>query len=47
MRCPVHMTEAMLADRYRAYIACLNSRELSRLGDFVADDDNGVRFTFG
>src|SRR5690606_25056029 len=32
-----HMTEATLADRYRAYIACLNSRELSRLGDFVAD----------
>jgi len=32
------VAEVTLADRYGAYIACLNSGELSRLGDFVADD---------
>lgn len=39
------MSDATLAERYRAYIACLNSRELSRLGEYVAEDvsHNGMR----
>lgn len=32
------MTEELLATHYRAYIACLNARELTRLGEFVAED---------
>ena len=32
------MTEAALADRYRAYIACLNRQDWSKLGEFVAGD---------
>ena len=31
------MTEAALADRYRAYIACLNRQDWANLGEFVAD----------
>ena len=32
------MTEAALADRYRAYIACLNRQDWANLHEFVADD---------
>ncbi len=32
------MTEAAFADRYRAYLACLNRQDWAHLGDFVADD---------
>ena len=32
------MTEAALADRYRAYIACLNRQDWENLREFVADD---------
>ena len=32
------MTEAALADCYRAYIACLNRQDWSKLGEFVAGD---------
>lgn len=32
------MTSADLADAYRGYIACLNARDWSSLGRFVADD---------
>ena len=32
------MTEAALADRYRAYIACLNRQDWGNLHEFVADD---------
>jgi len=32
------MTEAALADLYRAYIACLNRQDWANLGEFVADD---------
>ena len=32
------MTEAALADLYRAYIACLNRQDWSNLRQFVADD---------
>ena len=32
------MTEAALADRYRAYIACLNRQDWPSLGEFVAND---------
>lgn len=31
------MPDESLTTLYRAYIACLNTRELSRLGEFVAD----------
>jgi predicted ester cyclase len=32
------MTEAALADLYRAYIACLNRQDWENLHRFVADD---------
>ena len=32
------MTESALADRYRAYIACLNRQDWENLRQFVADD---------
>ncbi len=32
------MTEAVLADLYRAYIACLNRQDWENLRQFVADD---------
>jgi steroid delta-isomerase-like uncharacterized protein len=32
------MTEAALADLYRAYIACLNQQDWAHLHQFVADD---------
>jgi predicted ester cyclase len=32
------MTEAALADLYRAYIACLNRQDWARLGDFVGEE---------
>ena len=34
----IAMTEAALADLYRAYIACLNRQDWANLGEFVADD---------
>jgi predicted ester cyclase len=40
-----HVTRADLADIYRAYIACLNAQDWSKLGQFVQDDasHNGRR----
>ena len=32
------MTNTILADIYRGYIACLNSQDWPRLGQFVAED---------
>src|ERR1700761_3189154 len=42
----VIMTKDDLADTYRAYIACLNAQDWSRLGQFVHDEasHNGERF---
>lgn len=34
------MTEEVLADIYRQYIACLNEQDWANLGTFVADDVN-------
>ena len=40
------MSSAQLSDLYRAYIACLNAQDWSRLGDFVDDEvrynDEGI-----
>jgi predicted ester cyclase len=40
------MTRPELADRYRAYIACLNAQDWPRLGDFVHEQvvHNGRQF---